>query len=111
MTYFDQNTDLYMEVAPDGYAMPRTRAIKINDELVNAYLTRNDIGDGPRFFDLSGVSLREAIAASQIAANFPAAKDEDGTTILQCYVVTPAIPKLLAWAISRIDVVGHGGPT
>lgn len=79
------------------------RALEINRLIVDAWMVREGLLD-KLIPDLSGVSLADAIEASQIVAATPAAPREGGGYILTCYVEVTRIPQLYAWAITTTSL-------
>ncbi|CAH2606488.1 conserved protein of unknown function (plasmid) [Rhodovastum atsumiense] len=91
--------------------MTTDRAREINDALVTAWMVREQITCGP-VPDLSGISLADAMEATEIVAALPGERQPDGSTILKCHIEEKALAGLLAWTLmtrlSQIREAAHG---
>ena len=79
--------------------MTPERALEINTLVVGAWLSREGLSNG-KLPDLSGITLGEAISASEAVAAMPPVRNPDGSTTMTCHVATPRIPALYGWAVA-----------
>lgn len=85
------------------------RALSINDAMVDAFMVRDGLKDGP-VPDVTWFSPREAEAASVMMRDTDIGRREnpDGSTTLTCFVEPTRVRSLYAWALADWADSGKG---